>query len=80
MGDRLVARWGMREVERLQKERRSLRRWVRGRIANATTLTFLYREDGAAYTAAKEEGRAEAFKAVLLVLDADVVKRKKLGK
>jgi hypothetical protein len=54
-----------------EKERRSLRRWLRGRVRNAEELASTYREDGAVHTAAKQEGRAEAFKAVLLVLDAD---------
>lgn len=80
MGDRAVAKWGMRQVELLQTERKRLRRWLRGRLRVAEELKLTYGDDGAAYAAAKQEGRAEAFKAVLLVLDADVNARKKAGR
>jgi hypothetical protein len=59
----------MAEVERLHKDRRSLRRWLRGQIRKAEELRAIYREDGALCSSAQQDGRADAFRAVLLVLD-----------
>ena len=69
MSNSLVARYRLSRIKRLEKEKTQFRRWVKKHLRAAENLSKIYLEDGARFMATRQEGRAEAFRAVLEFVD-----------